>query len=117
MRQHGTQDKIYEIGEKIYPTDMTSLHRKDCDTCFIDAHADEDEVRQNLRSHNPFIVISEPYAKRNVGWFEFDYYIDVKFDNSDVVYTIFNTDSNVYTDYWEMLAFIDDCERCAAFGY
>ena len=111
------QDKIYEIGDPIYPTDMSALHRKEADSCFLDAHDDEYEVREKLRDGHPFIVVSEPYLKRNIGWFENEYYIDVKFDDSDVVYCIFNSKTNVFTDYWEMLEFIEDCETCAAFGY
>lgn len=111
------QEKIYEIGDAIYPTDMSALHRKEADSCFLDAHDDEYEVREKLRDGHPFIVISEPYLKRNIGWFENEYYIDVKFDDSDVVYCIFNSSTNVFTDYWEMLEFIADCEECAAFGY
>lgn len=103
--------KIYEIGAKIYPTDMSALHRKDGEYC------DEDLVRNRLRNGHPFIVLSEPYEKSNMGLFEHEYYIDVKFENSDVVYCIFNTDCNVFTDYLEQMDFIDDCERCFALGY
>lgn len=111
------QEKIYEIGDAIYPTSMASLHRKEVDTSFIDAHDDESNVREKLRDGYPFIVVSEPYLKRNIGWFENEYYIDVKFDDSDVVYCIFNSSTNVFTNYWDMLEFISDCEECFAFGY
>ena len=111
------QGKIYEIGEAIYPTDMSGLHRKEADSCFIDAHDDEHEVRDRLRDGHPLIVVSEPYLKSHIGWFENEYYIDVKFDDSDVVYCIFNSSTNVFTDYWEMLGYIDDREECFVFGY
>jgi len=112
------QDKIYEIGEAIYPTDMSSLHRKETDSCFLDAHDDEYKVRDRMvRDGHPLIVVSEPYLKSSIGWFENEYYIDVKFDDSDVVYCIFNSSTNVFTNYWEMLGFVADCEMCAALGY
>lgn len=111
------QEKIYEIGDAIYPTDMSALHRKECDTCFLDAHDDESDVREKLLDGYPLIVVSEPYLKRNIGWFENEYYIDVKFAKSDVVYCIFNSSTNVFTDYWDMLGFIADCEECFALGY
>lgn len=111
------KEKIYEIGDAIYPTDMSALHRKEVDSCFLDAYDDEYEVLEKLRKGHPLIVVSEPYLKRKIGWFENEYYIDVKFAKSDVVYCIFNSSTNVFTDYWDMLEFIDDCETCAAFGY
>ena len=107
------QDKIYEIGDAIYPTDMSALHRKEANSF----HDDEYEVRQRLLHGYPLIVVSEPYLKSNIGLFENEYYIDVKFDDSDVVYCIFNSKTNVFTEYGEMLEFIADCEECAAFGY
>lgn len=111
------QEKIYEIGDAIYPTDMSALHRKEVDTCFIDAHDDESDVREKLRDGHPLIVVSEPYLKHKIGWFENEYYIDVKFAKSDVVYCIFNSSTNVFTNYLDMLEFLLDCEECAAFGY
>jgi len=111
------QEKIYEIGDAIYPTDMSALHRKEVDTCFIDAHDDESDVREKLRDGHPLIVVSEPYLKHKIGWFENEYYIDVKFAKSDVVYCIFNSSTNVFTNYWDMLEFISDCEECFALGY
>ena len=107
-------EKIYEIGEKIFPTDMSALHRKDgmlCDSF------DVSDIRDKIRKGHPFVVVSEPYEKFNVGWFDHEYYIDVKFKDSDVVYCIFNSKCNVFKDYWKMLEFVADCEECFAFGY
>jgi ABC-type uncharacterized transport system substrate-binding protein len=108
------QEKLYEIGEKIFPTDMSALHRKDgmlCDSF------DVSDIRDKIRKGHPFVVVSEPYEKFNVGWFDHEYYIDVKFKDSDVVYCIFNSKCNVFKDYWKMLEFVADCEECFALGY
>lgn len=107
-------EKIYEIGEKIFPTDMSALHRKDGVDMFS---WDSSDVRNKLEDGHPFVVVSEPYEKFNVGWFDHEYYIDVKFKDSDVVYCIFNTKCNVFKDYWKMLEFVSDCEECFALGY
>ena len=108
------QEKLYEIGEKIFPTDMSALHRKDGE--YVDRF-DIDDIRDKIREGNPFVVVSEPYEKFNVGLFDHEYYIDVKFKDSDVVYCIFNSNCNVFKDYWKMIEFVADCEECFAFGY
>lgn len=108
------QEKLYEIGEKIYPTDFSAFHRKDGE--YVDRF-DIDDIRDKIREGNPFVVVSEPYEKFNVGLFDHEYYIDVKFKDSDVVYSIFNSNCNVFKDYWKMIEFVADCEECFAFGY
>ena len=108
------QEKLYQIGEKIFPTDLSAFHRKDDE--YVD-HFDMDDIRDKIRKGNPFIVVSEPYEKRDIWLFEHEYYIDVKFKDSDVVYCIFNTKTNVFNKYWDMLEFVEDCEQCASMGY
>ena len=109
-----TEKKIYKAGEAIFPTDMSSLHRKD--GAWMSSF-DKQEVKRKISSGKPFIVVSEPYYKDEMGWFEPQWYIDVQFECDEVVYTIFNTDTNVFKNYWKYAEFVSDCEECAALGY
>ena len=75
------------------------------------------QVKERLEKGEPLIVMSKPYLVGHRGWFDDEYFINVKFKNSDEIYSIMNSKTNVFKSYYDYISFISDCEECAAFGY
>lgn len=108
--------KCFEIGDKIFPFDLSGFDWK-TDEWHLNS-TKKDEVKEQLRNGIPLIVMSEPHKKScDSGWFVEEYFIDVKFVDSDEVYEILNSSTNVFKSYYSYLEFTEDCEECAAFGY
>lgn len=107
--------QIFNIGDKIFPVDLSAFHMKsgERDWCGFK----KDEARNKLKNGKPMVVISIPYLIPVNGWFENEYYIDVKFEDSDETYVIFNSNTNVFKNFFTYLGWIEDAEECAAFGY
>ena len=58
-----------------------------------------------------------PYQIPNFGWFADEYYIDVKVEGTEDIYTIGNTIVNVFWNAGDYNEFVYDCEACASCGY
>lgn len=106
--------KLFNIGDEIFPTDFSSFSViPDDESDFRD---EELSVKAKLDKGNPLIVVSEPYLADR-GIFDEEWYINVKFEDSDKIYSIFNSDTNVFSDWYDYICYVVDCEECFAFGY
>ncbi len=104
------KEQLFKIGEKIYPVDFSSFNKNG-------EHVDnEDEIKDKLMNGIPFIVVSLPFFS-SYGWFENEYFINVRMEGDNNTYAIFNSDCNVFKNHFGYVEFIADCEMCAAFGY
>ena len=112
-----TLNKIFEIGEKIYPSDFSYFQLKNGETDFF--YLKREEIKDKLKKGKPLIVNSLPYRREDDKGYLYEgcYFIDVKFEDSEEVYSILNTKTNVFKNYLKYLDWEEDCEMCAAFGY
>ena len=106
--------KLFDIGEEIFPVDFSGFLNVTTDESDISS---ENSIKERLRKGEPLIVMSKPYLVVHRGWFDNEYFINVKFKNSDEIYSIMNSKTNVFKSYYDYICFIADCEECAAFGY
>ena len=108
--------KLFNIGEEIFPTDFSgflNVTTYEPDIRFLET----DSIKERLEKGETLIVMSKPYLVGHRGWFDDEYFINVKFKNSDEIYSIMNSKTNVFKSYYDYISFIADCEECAAFGY
>lgn len=106
--------KLFNIGDEIFPVDFSGFLNV---TTYESDISSEDSVKERLSKGEPLIVMSKPYLVGHRGWFDDEYFINVKFKNSDEIYSIMNRKTNVFKSYYDYICFIADCEECAAFGY
>lgn len=107
--------KIFNIGDKIFPVDFSLTHKKGENTRL--EQSEEGRLKEGLEKGIGFIVISMPYQIPNFGWFADEYYIDVKVEGTEDIYTIGNTIVNVFWNAGDYNEFVYDCEACASCGY
>ena len=106
--------KLFNIGDEIFPVDLSGFLNV---TTYESDISSEDSVKERLEKGEPLIVMSKPYLVGHRCWFDDEYFINVKFKNSDEIYSIMNSKTNVFKSYYDYISFITDCEECAAFGY
>jgi len=108
--------QIYNIGDKLFPVDMSSFMQHD-ESDNVSNYFKADDVREKLRTgRKPLIVVkAEPYQHDWHG--QTEYFIDVKFENSDEIYRIFNSDCLVYDNWLDYECYLESAEEDAAFGY
>lgn len=108
--------QLFNIGEEIFPVDFSGFQNvttNKLDICYLEINS----IKERLEKEEPLIVTSKPYLVEHRGWFDNEYFINVKFKNSDEIYSIMNSKTNVFKSYYDYICFIADCEECAAFGY
>lgn len=105
--KYTTNQTIFEIGDKIYPADLSNCHSKsdnvERDSLFIYTCFNVDD---KIKKGNPLVVVSKPYAKFNVGIMEHEFYIDVKFEDDDTIYCIMNFGTHVFKTYGQYCDYI-----------
>ena len=106
--------QLFNIGEEIFPVDFSGF--QNVTTNESDIFSDY-SIKERLKKGEPLIVISKPYLVGHRGWFDDEYFINVKFKNSNEIYSIMNSKTNVFKSHYNYICFIADCEECAAFGY
>ena len=111
------EEKIFEIGEKIFPVDFSGFHKVEDE---INGHSSlrQYELRDKLYSGIPLIVMSIPYQQRKMDWFTDEYFIEVVFeDDPETIYSTENTDTNVFKTAGEYISYVDDAHACSLMGY
>lgn len=109
--------QLFNIGEKIFPVDFSGFQNvttNELDICIL-----EDSVKEKLKKGEPLIVISKPYlVNKHCGWFfDNEYFINVKFKDSNEIYSIMNSKTNVFKSHYNYICFLAECEECAKLGY
>ena len=107
--------KIFNIGDKIFPVDFSLVHKKDESTRL--KQEEEWKLKEGLGNDIGFIVISMPYQIPTLNCFADEYYIDVKVEGTEDIYTIGNTIVNVFWTAADYNEFVEDCDACAWCGY
>lgn len=108
--------QLFNIGEEIFPVDFSGFQNvttNESDICFLEI----DSIKVRLEKGEPLTVISKPYLVKHRGWFDNEYFINVKFKNSNEIYSIINSKTNVFKLHYDYICFIADCEESVAFGY
>lgn len=117
-----TPIRLFNIGEAIFPIDFSMFHlieEEDPNREFSIFELDEkkDEVKEKLEKGIPLVVLSAPYQIEKFGWFENEYYIKVMIADTEEVFSIANSRTNVFKNVFKYLEYVYDCEACASCGY
>lgn len=120
MSKFTQPDRIFQIGQKIFPVDFSMFHKPEDE---IEGYSslrswEVDELKKKLENGIPLIVKSIPYKLASMGGFRNEYYIEVSFkDSPEVLYCTGNSKSCVFNNAYQYLEFLRDCEACAMCGY